>query len=365
MNSTKKGRIVNQNEVLSAIAGKVTTSSDFQYFVIMENGEKRSSTKRFGGVVGLYLESRSLPGGGYDFNAESSVNNYITMAVDIAEFSQIEYNGKLTLAELTDKSIADRTARRLKTFLTSPKGRNLSDASTENVLRRMRTVLIWARKQGYGGEADLSVYRHKVRRQSKVTFTQDEFKLLASLTFNNREEHLKRARDLFLLQCVSGLRYSDVQRIGVVDPLASEFLHPTKKTGKTVRIPIFSMTRQLLQAYPQGLPQLSNQKLNENIKRVCKVAGLSREVDSVRAQGGKEIHKKLPLHELVTSHTGRRQFVTIARMNHVPDAVIREITGHENLDEIETYFQMQWQSTKPILEPLDGAFGVITSDDSH
>lgn len=365
LNPTKKGRSLDQKDVLAAISGRVTTTSDFLYFVSEGLSVKRSSKKRFEGVVGRYLENRSLLGGGYDFEAESSVNNYVTMAVNIAEFSRIEYNGKLTLAELTDKSIADRTARRLKTFLTSPKGRNLSDASAENVLRRMRTVLIWARNQGYGGDADLSVYRHKVRRQSKVTLTQDELKLLASLTFNNGEEHLKRARDLFLFQCVTGLRYSDVQRIGDVDPLASEFLHPTKKTGKTVRIPIFSMTRQLLRAYPQGLPRLSNQKLNENIKRVCKAAGLSRVVVSVRAQGGKEIHEKRPLHELVASHTGRRQFVTIARMNHVPDAVIREITGHENLDEIGTYFQMQWQSTKPILDPLDKAFGELASDDSQ
>lgn len=112
------------------------------------------------------------------------------------------------------------------------------------------------------------------------------------------------------------------------------------KTKKLALIPLTDVTRGILKRYGGRLPQVSNQRFNDYLKEVFEVVGLTRDVEIQETQGGADIIVHRRLCDVATSHMGRRYFVSWARRNSIPDAVIQKITGHTNLAELDTYTEL-------------------------
>ena len=81
---------------------------------------------------------------------------------------------------------------------------------------------------------------------------------------------LDRARDLFLVGCWTGLRFSDFNDIRPKN-IKGDFIEiKTQKTGETVVIPIHSALKNIMEKYAGKTenslpPSISNDKLNEYI----------------------------------------------------------------------------------------------------
>ena len=104
-------------------------------------------------------------------------------------------------------------------------------------------------------------------------------------------------------------------------------------------IPLHKKVQAVLDKYKGDFPsRISDQRYNDYIKEVCKIAGINEEV-----QGRKQLNiskdpsvqkirrKKgvYPKYELVTSHIGRRSFAT----NHygkIPTSYLIYVTGHSS-----------------------------------
>ena len=74
---------------------------------------------------------------------------------------------------------------------------------------------------------------------------------------------------------------------------------------------------------------ISNPKLNKNIKKICKQAGINQSIDGI------------PKYKLVTCHTARRSFATNAYISDVPVRDIMRITGHKKETTFLNYVQVQ------------------------
>lgn len=148
------------------------------------------------------------------------------------------------------------------------------------------------------------------------------------LTNNKR---LDLVRDMFVLSCYTGLRYSDLVQLSndnLIDK-NTKLKIKTEKTGETVIIPLNRHIREILKKHG-GLPDYSitNQKMNEYVKELAKLVEINDKVVISSTKGGAKKETKFLKHDLVTVHTARRSFATNAYLMDVPSISIMKITGH-------------------------------------
>lgn len=142
---------------------------------------------------------------------------------------------------------------------------------------------------------------------------------------------LDRVRDMFIIMCYTGLRFSDIINIKP-EHINDGMIEITQvKTKEKIAIPITKEVERLLTKYNNALHKISNQKFNDYLYEVVKKCeGLGIEVTKKTIQGGKHIVLKKPKYEFVSSHTARRSFATNEYMTKglsVHD--IMAITGHK------------------------------------
>ena len=141
---------------------------------------------------------------------------------------------------------------------------------------------------------------------------------------------LEQVRDLFVFGSFVGLRFSDFSD---VKPENIQRLHndlflriKTKKMGNRVIIPCNPIVQEIFKKYDymqNKLPRaISNQKFNDYIKEVCKLAGLTE-------KGRLEANQSLELWECISSHTARRSFATNLYNEGFPILDIMKVTGHK------------------------------------
>lgn len=153
--------------------------------------------------------------------------------------------------------------------------------------------------------------------------------------------YLENARDLFLIGCYTGQRFSDFNRLKL-DQFKDNFIYFTQaKTGARVVIPIHENMTKIIMRNGGGLPRsLSNQKLNKHIKEVCRAAGLLQIVSTTRTEGGRRVERKKYKFELVGTHTARRSFATNAYLQGLPVTAIMKLTGHKSEKEFYKYLKI-------------------------
>ena len=80
---------------------------------------------------------------------------------------------------------------------------------------------------------------------------------------------LDRVRDLFLVGCYTGLRFSDFSRLTPKN-IADGFIEiEQSKTGDSVVIPVHSVIKKIIKKYNGLPPTISNQKFNTYLKDIC------------------------------------------------------------------------------------------------
>lgn len=153
---------------------------------------------------------------------------------------------------------------------------------------------------------------------------------------------LEKVRDLFIIGCFTGLRFSDLSQLTASNVSTDGTITiKTIKTEHTVVIPLHSIVRQILEKYEYDLPKVpSNQKFNDYIKDVAKLAGITEAIYLDKKKGDLSYKQTLPKWELVTSHTARRSFATNAFIAGVPTISIMKITGHKTESSFMKYIKI-------------------------
>lgn len=155
---------------------------------------------------------------------------------------------------------------------------------------------------------------------------------------------LKRVKDLFVVQCLTGVRFSDLK--AVVEafneaPDSTTVTIMTKKTKKPVTIPIHPWIKDIALQYDGcQLPQPgSSQNFNTNLRRIAFESGL---FDTMIDKPATDEHGnwktvRTAQWEQLTSHTARRTFATLAVQRGTPIKVVMNITGHSTEREFNKY----------------------------
>lgn len=159
---------------------------------------------------------------------------------------------------------------------------------------------------------------------------------------------LKRARGLFLIGCYTGLRVSDFSRLNTAH-IGRHITIKTQKTGVPVVIPIHPVVREIIESNFNLTNTISDQKLNEQIKELCRLAGITDKVLVNRNEGGHNIEHVYPKYKLVSSHTARRSFATNAYKAGVPTIAIMKITGHTKESTFLKYIKVSAEENAEML----------------
>lgn len=207
----------------------------------------------------------------------------------------------------------------------------------------LKTVLNEATEKG----VNVSL-RYKSRRGSvgKVTTTkvylpEGELESMARAAL---PDSLGRVRDLFLVASYTGVRYSDLFKIGresfSLQGDVYHFAFEVHKTKEWIYIPAHPVVIRIMEKYDWQLPRLSNPKYNLYLKDMCRACGLTDPVRQISFPGGIRTEKRRPKCDLVTSHTARRSAICNMYLAGLQVETIKEISGHKSHAAFMAYLRL-------------------------
>jgi len=200
--------------------------------------------------------------------------------------------------------------------------------------KKVQTLKIFlnaAREEGINPYDNYKSKRFRAVTEDAETIALDEKELtkLYELDLSGQPAR-DRVRDLFLVGCWTGCRFSDISQI-IPDNITGGFIRIKQhKTGKEVVIPLHPVVRSVLNKYGGKLPPIiSNQKFNVILKAIAKDAEINDNVHKAITKGGIKASKAYKKYQLVTTHCARRSFATNLYLANFPTLSIMAITGHK------------------------------------
>ena len=187
----------------------------------------------------------------------------------------------------------------------------------------------------------LMFYGFKVlkKRSDNIYLNEDDLKKIYKLDLS-KNKRLERVRDLFIVGCRTGLRFSDLISLRKEDITKDGIRFQSDKTEEVLNTVIIEETQEILEKYDYQLPKISRTNLNKYIKEIGKLADISEVSHKDTFKSGKAISKKLKKYERISSHTARRSFATNMYKRKFPSYYIMQITGHKKESDFLNYIKV-------------------------
>ncbi len=212
----------------------------------------------------------------------------------------------------------------------------LENNTIGSYFKRIKAFLNWAQEQGYHSTTDFM--RYKVLKEEKPVVFLNKKELDHLIGFDlTKSKRLDETRDLFVLQCVTGLRVSDIMILDQKHIIDDTIHLRSQKTGGQLTIPLNKISKSILEKYPNGLPKKSSQKYNDYLKELAELTELERKVQRQKISGNKVDSSFISLSEAISSHTGRRTFITQCLERGIPPHIVMSFTGHSDLKTMYRY----------------------------
>ena len=164
-------------------------------------------------------------------------------------------------------------------------------------------------------------------------------------------------RDIFVVQCLTGLRYSDMIHIYKENIQEDEdgkyIVLVMKKTMKRIKIYFNDRALHILEMWDYNLPHYKLEVMNRWLPEIAKQAGVKGRVEVVRMVGSKRIVEHKEKWEMVKTHTARRTFITLMLEAGENTSTIRSITGHTQLSSFSRYVAVSDTKKAKAVKGLD------------
>ena len=153
--------------------------------------------------------------------------------------------------------------------------------------------------------------------------------------------HLRDYRNLFVLGCFTGLRFSDFSTLQISDFRNGMLYKKQNKSDGWVVIPLRKEVMDLFgNEFKDEIPKVTNAEFNRHIKNLGKLAGLTELIKFSYKKGQEDVIEVLPKHEWITSHTCRRSFCTNEFLAGTPVELIMKISGHKSVKDFYKYIRI-------------------------
>ena len=227
--------------------------------------------------------------------------------------------------------------------------REMRNSTIGKQLSFLKWFLRWSFKQGMHSNNAYDTFKPKLKdTQKKIIFlTWEELNKLREFKIPPTKQALERVRDVFLFQCFTGLRYSDVFNLRRSDIKGDHIEVTTVKTSDSLIIELNDHSRAIIEKYKdvefendKALPVITNQKMNDYLKELAELAEINEPVRQTYYKGNERIDEVTPKYALLGTHAGRRTFICNALALGIPPQVVMKWTGHSDYKAMKPYIDI-------------------------
>ena len=287
--------------------------------------------------VNLYREHnqelKELIGKGF---ASATVTRHETSMNHVVEFMKYKYSrSDILLKEITPEFIRDYE-HYLRTV------RNCANNTVVKYIRNMGKVLHLAEQKEIIRKNPLSTLKFRIHEIDKIFLTDAELDALVKKSFVS--DRLNNVKDVFVFCCFTGLAFVDVKQLRIADITVSSngdmaIRKQRQKSGVFYYIPLLPIAKRILDKYKdmplpndQILPVPTNQKMNEYLKEIADLCGISK---------------------TLTTHCARHTFATTVTLaNHVSIESVSKMLGHKNIRMTQHYAKILEQTVVSEMDEL-------------
>ena len=174
------------------------------------------------------------------------------------------------------------------------KGKTTKTTTVGNKVEKIICILKRAEQQGMIDihESNLDKYkkpRSKEGDSNDIFLTEEEISKIYALELSGKEEQV---RDLFVLQCWIGQRFTDTQSIneGIMKDNGNIIEIIQEKTKHKVSVPLLPIAKEILAKYEKQFPIFTNQTALNYLTKIGEKAGITRLHTIVEHRGLSLIH---------------------------------------------------------------------------
>jgi len=224
-------------------------------------------------------------------------------------------------------------------FVNYQKERMYSQNTIQREFVNIKTFCKHARYLGLETHPQLDSLRIDRQKVEKIYLTFEDLSKIENISKNQLTDSLDNAKDWLIISCYTGQRISDFMRFTDEQIRIEDGKHllefTQKKTGKNMTVPLHPKVLEIINKRKGKFPYpISDQKYNDFIKTVCKVAEINEPTKGsklVETETNSKIFRKktgmYKKYDLVTSHIGRRSFATNF-YGKIPTTYLIYVTGH-------------------------------------
>lgn len=175
----------------------------------------------------------------------------------------------------------------------------------------------------------------------KATLTKEEVNKLYRLNLKDSKE--KYIRDVFVLSCFTGLRWSDI--VSLKKPHIRKIegkpaiVKKAEKTKHQFTVFLNSISLEICERYNYEFTQLENANFNKYLKLILKNTGWFNDLTDFVGEDGEYLKR----YETISIHRGRDTFITLLIEDRVPVNAIMKYTGHQSVSNLNKYIDVKKQ----------------------
>ena len=279
-----------------------------------------------------------------------TIKKLLTLYDKDLKFSEIDTDRlKSIMAFQTSNSVSGISKNEIdkRKSIIHYKGKYQNETINKN-MTNIKWFLTWASEKGYYDISGIENFKQRYKKHKKpiVFLTWEELMKVYNLDLKGHPEK-EKTRDMFCFCCFTSLRYSDMQNLKWANVSDSHISIVTRKTSDALIIDLNDFSKSILEKYKKTrgdsesvFQEKSAQKMNIRLKESCRMCGIDTPVMITEMYGSERKDIVVPKYELITTHCGRRTFISNAISMGIPPNVIMKWTGHSDYKAMTPYLEI-------------------------
>jgi len=209
------------------------------------------------------------------------------------------------------------------------KAANLKPNTIGSHIRRIKRLMNEANEDKLTSNQEHRARNFKVLKEDADTIYLNTEEIQALYKLKIEDERMRRIRDLFILNCHTGLRHSDWPKVKLGNIEEGKLYVKTQKTKEPVIIPVHPIILEIINRYGSEYRIPTNQEANRVLRWIGEYA-VTKKITNGNLEKWLQIR----------THTVRRSFATNAYLSGVPMLSIMQITGHKTTESFLRYIRI-------------------------
>lgn len=260
---------------------------------------------------------------------------YDALIKHLTQFSEL-YDCDIYTNSITEEFLDD--------FIIYLENQGLRHNTIVGYILKMQSMVRKASQYNYAIDSSYNEIDMQFEETNAVFLSMNEIARIYYYKFGKQDKRRakERIRDLFVVGCLTALRYSDYSTLTETNLQGDFIVKRTKKTNVNVKVPAHDYVKEIFAKYNGSVPNgLCIQYFNKYLKVIMKEIGVDDKITYSFTQGGtlKTVTKQK--WELIASHTARRSAATNMYLTgRMTTLEIMRLTGHRTEQNFFRYIRL-------------------------